>query len=67
MRGMSFIFRPCAVLVNGERRSLVFSGQSVSVAISGPAAIDVILTFLLTGALLDLLRLLRQQSYKGTC
>jgi hypothetical protein len=57
----SFIFRTCAVLVNGGRRLLVFSGQSVAVPIPGPAVIDVILTFLLSGVLLGLLQLLRQR------
>ena len=48
----------CAVLMNGGRRLLVFSGQSVAVP---PAVIDVILTFLLSGVLLGLLQLLRQR------
>ena len=56
-----FYFRPCAVLVNGGHRFLVFSRQSVSVSVPGPAVIDVILTFLLSGVLLGLLQLLRQR------
>jgi hypothetical protein len=47
--------------VNGGHRFLVFSGQSVSVSVPGPAVIDVILTFLLSGVLLGLLQLLRQR------
>jgi hypothetical protein len=47
--------------VNGGRRLLVFSGQSVAVPIPRPAVIDVILTFLLSGVLLGLLQLLRQR------
>jgi hypothetical protein len=46
LRGVSFNLRLCAVLVNGGCHLLVFSGQSVSVPVSGYATIDVILTFL---------------------
>jgi hypothetical protein len=40
---------------------MVFSGQLVSVAVPEPAAIDVILAFLLTGVPLGMLQLLGQR------
>jgi hypothetical protein len=45
--------------VNGGYRLLAFSGQPVS-AVPGPAAIGVILAFLLTDVLLGVLQLLEQ-------
>jgi hypothetical protein len=39
----------------------VFSGQAVSVSVPGPASIDVILAYLLTGVLLGVLQLLEQR------
>jgi hypothetical protein len=56
IHGMSY-FRPVAVLVNGECHLLVFSGQSTLMAMPGPAVVDVILVFLLTGVLLGMLQL----------
>jgi hypothetical protein len=56
MRSLPY-FRPVAVLVISGCRLLVFSEQPLSVAVPGPAAIDVILAFLLTGMLLGMLQL----------
>lgn len=71
LRGVSFSLRLCTILVSGGRRLLVISGRSVSVPVSGPAAIDIILIFLLTGALLGSLQLSRRRQIavinEGTC